>query len=229
MRITRPEQYAVGVFQTTLWTRIADAGRGDPAALEAVVGQYREPVSRYLRARGHTAEDAEDLTQEVLLRLCSHEVLAHADRTRGRFRSFLLGVARNVERDVAKHDHALRRGGGLNRARLSEVGEVAAADDPAEAEFDRAWGDHVLRRALAALEQENPRQHRTMTLRFEKGLAYQQIADELGRNLQQVKNDIHRARRQLVELVKAELGNHCSSEEEYQDELASFLKFLGER
>lgn len=218
------------MFQTTLWSRIEEAGRGDPGALSAVVERYRQPLVQFVRMQGLSEADAEDLVQEVFLRLFSRDVLARADRARGRFRSYLLGVVRNVIREDAERRSARCRGGGATFVRLSQVGEVgleaSQEEDPA---FDQLWSDHILRRALEALRQENPRRHRTLEMRFSEKLSYQEIADRLGHTLQVVKNDIHRARRQLVKVIKEEIGNYSSSDAEYEEELAAFLRFLGER
>ena len=214
------------MFESTAWSRIVAAGRGDPGSREGLAERYRPAVVRYLRARGRSEEDAQDLAQEVFLRLFSPDVLARADRARGRFRGWLLGVTLNVMREDQARGAAARRGGKAQVVPLDEGHDVPAAT-PTDPEFDRAWADQLLRRALDALAAENPRLHATLELRFAQGLAYAAIAERLARNLQQVKNDIHRARQRLIAGIKEELATYCSSEAEYEDELASFLTFLG--
>jgi RNA polymerase sigma factor (sigma-70 family) len=214
-------------FQTTLWSRIEDIQRGDDKAVWAFVDRYRSPLLRFIVANGYRSQDAEDLAQEVFLRLFAKEALARADRERGRFRSFLLGIAKNVMSEERIRRQALKRGGAAKKVALGEVGEPAY-EEASDGEFDRIWADHMLSRALDALQAENPRQHQTLTMRFEGNRSYQEIADKMKRSLQQVKNDIHRARKRLVTSIKAEIKEYSSTEAEYADEVRSFLSFLGE-
>lgn len=217
----------MAAFHTTLWSRIEELQRGDQSGAWAFVERYRRPLLRFIEGRGFGPQDAEDLVQEVFLRLFAKEALARADRERGRFRSFVLGIARHVMSEERARRAAKKRGGGERPIPLSEIPDVASPSED-EGEFDRLWADHLLRKALDALREENPRQHRALTLRFEKGLSYQDIAAHMERNLQQVKNDLHRARRRLVKTIKEEIASYCSSEAEYEDEVRSFLSFLGE-
>src|SRR5512136_1729508 len=82
------------VFPATQWTVVLAAG-GTPspesaAALERLCGSYWYPLYAFVRRSGYSPEDAEDLTQEFFARLLDHNWVAHADRHKGRFRSFLL-------------------------------------------------------------------------------------------------------------------------------------------
>jgi RNA polymerase sigma-70 factor (ECF subfamily) len=214
-------------FQTTLWSRIEDIQRGNQSGVWTFVERYRRPLLSFVERRGFSAQDAEDLVQEVFLRLFTKEALARADRNRGRFRSFVLGIAKHVMSEERAKRGAKKRGGGERPVPLSEAPEVAY-EESSDSEFDSIWADHLLRRALEGLSQENPRQHKALKMRFEEGLSYQDIAERMERNLQQVKNDIHRARKRLIKGIKAEIADYCSTEAEYEDEVRSFLTFLGE-
>jgi RNA polymerase sigma factor (sigma-70 family) len=213
------------MFETTLWSRIQDAQRGDSSAAHTLVNRYRSPLVAYFRSKRLSPEDAEDLAQEVLLRLFAQGSLARADKERGRFRAYLLGVGRNVWREHCEHASAKKRGGAAQHVPLSDAPEIQAAE-PDEG-FDRIWAEQLLARALEELEGENPRQHKTLLLRFQKGASPAAIAEELGRNAQQVSNDMHRARKRLVALVKAEIAGYASSKEEYDDDLRLFMSRVG--
>jgi RNA polymerase sigma-70 factor (ECF subfamily) len=84
------------LFPTTIWTVIREAGADDTSALDRFARAYEDPVSRYVRGRGFAGPDADDVVQEVFLRLLRGRVLEKADRERGRFRSLLLSVCRHV-------------------------------------------------------------------------------------------------------------------------------------
>jgi len=82
-------------FLTTHWSFIEAAGAGTEDRENAMIGllleRYWKPVYCYLRRRGYNNEDAKDLTQgffqEVVL---GRELIPQADRSKGRFRTFLL-------------------------------------------------------------------------------------------------------------------------------------------
>jgi len=83
------------VFLTTHWSLIEKAGVSDRdknrALIELLIKKYWKPVYCYLHRRGYQNEEAKDLTQgffqEVVL---GRKLIDKADRTKGRFRSFLL-------------------------------------------------------------------------------------------------------------------------------------------
>ena len=57
------------------------------------------------------AADAEDLTQEFFARLLEHNWIAHADRHKGRFRSFLLMAMKRFLAKEWDKVKTLKRGG----------------------------------------------------------------------------------------------------------------------
>ena len=59
--------------------------------MEEVYRLYCYPVYAFIRRRGHTRYDAQDLTQDFFVYLLEKGILAQADSQRGRFRNFLLG------------------------------------------------------------------------------------------------------------------------------------------
>src|SRR5579864_63588 len=71
------------VFVTTRWSVVRAAGRSDTtsarAALEKLCRTYWYPLYAYVRSRGQSPEDAQDLTQEFFARLLEGQSLAGAD------------------------------------------------------------------------------------------------------------------------------------------------------
>jgi RNA polymerase sigma-70 factor (ECF subfamily) len=59
-------------------------------AWNKLVQTYRQAIYGYIRHRGYSSSDAEDLTQEFFLTLFSKRAFRSATPNRGRFRSFLL-------------------------------------------------------------------------------------------------------------------------------------------
>src|SRR3954468_24379899 len=109
-----------GRFVTTRWTLVAaaTADSSDPQrqdALEDLCQTYWPPLYAFLRRRGHTPEDAQDLTQGFFTRLLERRDFRVADPARGRFRSFLLTALQHYA--INEHDRvtAAKRGGELQR------------------------------------------------------------------------------------------------------------------
>ncbi|HYE98686.1 MAG TPA: RNA polymerase sigma factor [Planctomycetota bacterium] len=217
-------------FQSTLWSRIRLVRQADAGAVTDFVERYREPVLRFIRNAGFAEPDAEELAQDVFARLLADDVLAKADQAKGKFRSFLLGITRNVMREERRRRSADKRGGGRDVLSLDDdrIAEPPAAEPPDE-DFDRAWVAQLLASALRALEEEHPLQHRILRACVHEGRAYQDVADELGRRLQDVKNHVHRARRKLTELLQREVARYASSGEEYEEEVRYLARFLSPR
>src|SRR5687767_14976109 len=102
------------LFATTQWSVVMSAGRRDDTAsrhaLESLCGKYWPALYGYVRRRGHSAEDAHDLTQEFFLRLLEHDWLARADQLKGRFRSFMLTILKRFLADEWDKVKAQKRG-----------------------------------------------------------------------------------------------------------------------
>src|SRR5215831_13767109 len=104
-----PDRFAP--FQSTLWTVIDKAGRGDRTSFDDFVRSYRRPLASFLQNRGIAEADAEDLVQDVFIRIFE----------KGLLRNFLLAVARNILGEVHRHASADKRGGARPRISLDDL------------------------------------------------------------------------------------------------------------
>jgi len=83
-------------FPSTQWSVVLASGRGEAepevaqAALAELCQIYWAPLYSFVRSRGYTVHDAQDLTQSFFAYLIEHKIYARVDREKGRFRSFLL-------------------------------------------------------------------------------------------------------------------------------------------
>src|SRR5258706_5622591 len=152
-------------FRTTLWMTVAQAGRHDGSAesqlaLEKLCRTYWYPLYVFLRGQGHSAEDAEDLTQAFFGHMLQKNALRHANQERGRFRTFLLTSLKHFVTDQWKKDRAVKRGGGARLIELdAEVAENRYRYEPVERLdpeklFERRWAMTVIEEVLAKLESE---------------------------------------------------------------------------
>src|SRR5437667_6050042 len=131
------------------------------SALSELCQIYWRPRYAFLRKQGYRPEDAQYLTQCLFTHLIETRTYAHADREKGRFRSFLLGGLKHFISDARDHRHALKRGGGILPENLDEnaiaeaEAQIARATKwQADEVYDREWAASLLREALHRLTQE---------------------------------------------------------------------------
>ena len=231
-------------FHTTHWSLVvAAAGRGgEPAsvALSELCQAYWYPLYAFLRRRGHTADDAADLTQAFFAVLLEKGYLADADPERGRFRSFLLtAISRfaSKERDRA---HAQKRGGDTTTLSIDfHEGERRYQREPAdhwtpERIFERRWALTLLDRTLARLRQDHEAAGKLALFEALKGFLtadsspspLRQIAEQLSTTEGAMKVAVHRLRQKYRELLRAEIAQTIGVADDVDDELGVLLAAL---
>ena len=103
------------VFPNTRWSVVlAATQRPSPesaAALEAICHAYWYPLYAYVRRCGHSAHDAQDLTQGFFCRLLEKRWLDSAKRDKGKLRTFLIVALKNFMSKEWRRAAAQRRGG----------------------------------------------------------------------------------------------------------------------
>ncbi|MBI2926207.1 MAG: sigma-70 family RNA polymerase sigma factor [Verrucomicrobia bacterium] len=129
-------------------------------ALESLCRTYWYPLYAFLRRQGHSAEDAQDLTQGFFAHLLARDFLRGLSKEHGRFRTFLLAALRNFLADQWDKARALKRGGGRPALSLDEVAaeeryQLEPADElSADRIYERRWALTLLDQALARLREE---------------------------------------------------------------------------
>src|SRR5262245_31892073 len=103
-------------FTTTHWSVVLAARGSDSpqaaAALDKLCRSYWPPLYFFVRRRGHTLEEAQDLTQEFFARLLQRNSFATTSPAKGRFRSFLLASLKNFLVNQWEREQSQKRGGG---------------------------------------------------------------------------------------------------------------------
>ncbi|MBC8165120.1 MAG: sigma-70 family RNA polymerase sigma factor, partial [Bryobacteraceae bacterium] len=72
---------------------------------------YWYPVYAFIRRWGANHNDAEDLTQAFFAYLYEHQKFGKADRTKGKFRTYILNCLTNFMADDYDRRTAAKRGG----------------------------------------------------------------------------------------------------------------------
>jgi RNA polymerase sigma-70 factor (ECF subfamily) len=211
----------VSSFQSTLWTVIRGADRGEETALREFTLKYRGPIVAYIARRG-LENDAEDLAQEVFLRLIQDRVLSKADPSQGRFRSLLLAVTRHVIGHHRERESAQKRGGGQVRS----LENVDVSSQEPDEHFDREWVGHLVDVALARLAREHPNYHGALHRSVLEGATGAEIARALGTTEGDVHNLIHRGKKKIADYLREQVREYSLSREDYDEELKYLSRFF---
>ncbi len=232
------------VFPNTHWSLVLTAGRRDtPRAHEALsrlCETYWYPLYAYVRRRGQSPHDAQDLTQEFFARLLEHNWLAAVDQERGRFRTFLLTALERFLANEWDKARAQKRGGGKPVLPLQfDTAETRFSAEPAdtrtpEQTFERRWAltllDEVLRRLEAEQRAEGKAEHfatlKQCLVGDRASLPYDQIAQATGLSEGAVKVAVHRLRVRYRELLRAEIANTVASADEVDVEMRHLFNVL---
>jgi RNA polymerase sigma factor (sigma-70 family) len=231
-------------FLTTHWSVVLAAGRSDTTraqgALARLCQTYWYPLYAYVRRRGHSPHDAQDLTQEFFARLLERQTFAYADPNRGRFRSFLLTSLDHFLAHEWQKVHAQKRGGGqqilsLDLAMAEQRYDLEPADmSSPDKLFDKHWAGALLEQVLNQLEAEYQHAGKTewfATLKLtltgtRESQPYVELAARLGTNEAAVKVAVHRLRKRYRQLLRAEIANSLADPEQTEDELRHLFAAL---
>ena len=234
-------------FLTTHWTEVLAAGRNDTTrarmALTQLCETYWYPLYVYVRRRGHSSHDAEDLTQEFFARLLEHNWLARADQAKGRFRTFLLTAMERFLANEWDKVRAQKRGGGQPfvpvqfDAAETRYGVEPADDRTPEQAFERRWALTLLDSVLQQLEAEFRAQGKTELFAAlqpclvgdRERLPYQELARQSGLSEGSLRVAVHRLRGRYRELLRAEIANTVASVEEVEAEMRHLFSVLAGR
>jgi len=231
-------------FTTTHWTVVLAAGgvaspQAD-VALAELCRTYWYPLYAFVRRKGHSAHDAEDLTQAFFARLLEKNYVAQADRDRGRFRTYLLAALTHFLADEWDKNRRLKRGGGREiisfdaasaeeRYRLEPVDQLDAAKL-----YERRWVTTLFEKVLVRLEREFHDSGKSALfdrlkgslLAEEDGLSYAELGAQLGLKEDAVKQAVHRMRHRYRELFREEIAQTVAGPGEVEDELKYLFAVL---
>jgi RNA polymerase sigma-70 factor (ECF subfamily) len=223
-------------FGSTRWSLVLAARSGSREELAELCAGYWTPLYAYLRKRGYSVEDAQDLTQGYFSRLLEKGFLAQADAERGRFRSFLLASLKHFVANEWHREHSQKRGGGARITTLedSETLYAAAPDLTPERLYERSWALAVLERVTRALAGEflaagkqDVFEGLKQFLTGDAGeLKYSQAAAALGMSEGAARVAVYRMRGRFRDLLRAEIGRTVEVEEDVETELRFLMEVL---
>ncbi len=229
------------VFATTHWTVVLAAGsRSTPQAdlaLEKLCRAYWFPLYAYVRRRGHTREDAEDLTQAFFARFLAKNYLSGLSAERGRFRAFLLASLKNFHINEWDKSQRQKRGGGqtplsLDWQMADTQFQVASTAEPGpDQAFDREWALALLSTVIERLQKECEVDGKAglfeqlkmfLTLSGDEP-AHADAAQRLGMEPGAVRVAVHRLRKRYRQLLRDEIAQTLANAADVDEEMRALF------
>jgi RNA polymerase sigma factor (sigma-70 family) len=239
------------LFPPTHWSVVLSAGRDNAepevaqAALAELCQTYWAPLYSFVRSRGYTVHDAQDLTQSFFAYLLEHKIYARVERQKGKFRSFLLASLKNFLTHASDRERALKRGGGQNFLPLHEeqienaesLFQTHSSTSSEDRVFDRSWAAALVTAGLerlAADYKDESKEKLFKELRpFLGGGAgpppsYAELAVHLGMTESTLRSHVTRLRARYREALHAEVCRTVQTKAQAQEELRVLLRVLTE-
>lgn len=212
-------------------------------ALASLCEIYWYPLYVFVRSRGHSAHDAQDLTQAFFEKLLEKNYLASVSVGKGRFRAFLLASVKHFLANEWDRSRAAKRGGGQpvfslddfdaeSRYRLEPVDSMTA-----EKLFERRWAVTVLDQVLSRLRSEMADAGKLQLFEELKdllstgvaGAPYAEIGDRLDISEGAARAAAHRLKKRYREILRDEIGRTVDKPSEIEDEIRHLISVLSMR
>lgn len=165
---------------------IAQIRRGDEKAAEELIKRYYTAIMRYCRQHCLTLEKAEDLTQEVFLKLFQN-IAGYTGR--GKFKAYLYTIANHICVNESRRRQAYFLTAEAEESLADGKDEMRGIEDRSE-----------IRYLLSCLSSE---QREAVILRFGEQLSLKEIAEVTGCNMRTVQSRI----RSALKIMKGALEN----------------------
>ena len=219
----------------------AAQGGSEPAerALETLCRAYWYPIYVYVRRKGHGPDEAQDLTQEFFSQLIAKDQFRLADRSKGKFRTFLLAMLDYFLAREWSRAHRQKRGGQFTFISIDQQSpeeryqSEPVHDQTPEKIFLRQWALAVLKQAMNALQTECAANGKAALfaeakhlLSGERDAAYAQIGERLGTAEGTVRVAVHRLRQRYGELLRQEVAQTVADDDEVEAELRYLIQVL---
>lgn len=238
---TQHSAAAGDIFATTHWTVVLAAGEQhteqSDRALATLCQMYWHPLYTYVRRRGHSPHDAEDLTQEFFARLLARKDVATVSPERGKFRAYLLAAINHFLSDEWDKARAQKRGGGkvihLDTAVAESLYAQGHADNlEPERLYDQRWAITVLEAVYRQLRREFDRDGKAAVfeaLRFSlmgerSAVPYADLAKKLNMSESAVKVAVHRLRQRYRQVLREMVAGTVLSPDEVDEEMRYLLR-----
>ena len=239
-----PDYLSQDFSQVTRWSLVRRAAEADSAerlqALQAICKDYWPPVYAFLRRGGRSQQDAEDLAQGFFCHLVESNLLANADRSVGRLRTFLFACVKYYLADEHRHKNAIKRGGKIQFVSLDAGGYTDDIPDDLTPEmvYQRSWALYIINKAIDATgRQFSKRGESTLFDALKDRLCEMDehgettqaaLAESLGMKPGALRTALHRCREAFRKCLDDEVAQTISSYDprEIEEELRALFEAL---
>jgi RNA polymerase sigma-70 factor (ECF subfamily) len=210
-------------------------------ALSAFSETYWPPLYTFVRRRGYSPADAQDIVQSFFVHMFEHNTLSRADQEKGRLRTFLLGSLQNFLLKERECMSALKRGGGHQFVPFDELLPKAEASMLATSHlndvhsYDFAWASSIVTRAWTNVRDrfaaEGKREWVDELRPFVAGGTatppnQQEAAKRLGTSVENFRVWLSRLRQTYRHALRAEVASTVSDPNDVDDELHYVYRIL---
>jgi DNA-directed RNA polymerase specialized sigma24 family protein len=224
-----------------LRARNEDSMESSQEALSGFCEAYWPPLYTFLRHRGFSSADAQDLVQGFFAHLLEQNTLTRADQQKGRLRTFLLGSLQNFLYNEYDRARALKRGGGRQVVSIEEHLPEAEAAMMATAHlsdagcYDLVWASTIVSRAWQSLQNEFVAEGKAEWLEelrpFVAGGSVtppnqEQAAARLGVPIATLRTWLSRLRQRYRQSLRTEVASTVSDPEDVDAELRHLYQIL---
>ncbi len=234
-------------FGATHWSVIAACTSASNeeahAALTHLCRDYWPPLYSFVRRRGYSPADAQDLVQGFFASFLQNKAYAQTDRNKGKFRTFMVASLKHYMANAWDRERALKRGGDREFVLLGEEMEAVEtlyASEPAatmldeEQHYEQCWAAALVACALARLGREfgdGPKVRLFGELKpFLSGGVGLPSQEEIARRLEMpintLRSHLSRLRARYGELLREEVARTIGSADDVDEELRHFRKIL---
>lgn len=210
-------------------------------ALSGFCEAYWPPLYSFLRHRGVSSADAQDLVQGFFAHLLEQNTLTRADQQKGRLRTFLLGSLQNFLYNEYDRARALKRGGGRQVVSIeehlpeAEAAMLATAHLTDAACYDLVWASTIVSRAWQNLQTAFVAEGKAEWLEelrpfvaggSVKPLSQEEAASRLGVPIATLRTWLSRLRQRYRESLRMEVAGTVSDPADVDQELQHLYQIL---
>jgi len=233
-------------FPTTHWSLVARAGVDEAErkreALGKLLGRYVPPLRAHLVYRRRLSDaDADDAVQQFVAdKILQRDLIAKAERERGKFRTFLLTSLNRWLNNRLRDESAQKRSpaGGVVVRAGERSADLAATDDVTDI-FDAQWARQVLDHALVQMQAECERTGRgdvwgVFQCRLLRPLlegapptAYEELVSRFGlESPARASNVLMTAKRMFTRALRSVVGEYARGPDEIDLEISELRNIL---
>ena len=232
-------------FQTTHWSVVVQSMQSQPPAqAQQALGDfcqaYWPPLYTFVRRRGHSPSDAQDLVQGFFAHVLAEDTLRRAEREKGRLRTFLLGAFQRYLSHEHERAHTLKRGGGQQIVSMDDYSVGVEADLFAASglnevsSYDRAWVNTLVDRAWERLQGEFSAEGKAQVLGEIKPFllggselpSQEEVAGRLQMPFATLRTVLRRSRQRYRDMLREEVARTLTDPAQVDEELRYLYQLL---